>query len=79
MQIKGGFEPEIINASCLDLGRYDIKNIDISIFSPPYANCFDPFEVYKIELWLGNFVNSYEYYNLRRSNYYDKIWNKRKN
>jgi len=60
LQIKGGFEPEVINASCLDLGKYDIKNIDISIFSPPYANCFDPFEVYKIELWLGNFVNSYD-------------------
>lgn len=60
LQIKGEFEPEIINESCLDLGKYNIKNIDISIFSPPYANCFDPFEVYKIELWLGNFVNSYD-------------------
>lgn len=39
------------------------NSIDLTIFSPPYANCFDYFEVYKIELWLGGFVNSYK--NLR--------------
>lgn len=47
----------------------DIRNInnlvsdnsfDISLFSPPYVNCFDYFEVYKIELWLGGFINSYK-------------------
>ena len=59
-QIKGNFEPQIINDSCLNMGKYDINNIDISIFSPPYANCFDPFEVYKIELWLGNFIEGYD-------------------
>lgn len=53
-------EPEIINDSCLNAGKYNLKNIDISIFSPPYANCFDPFEVYKIELWLGEFISGYE-------------------
>ncbi|MBI1935472.1 modification methylase [Candidatus Woesearchaeota archaeon] len=52
-------EPLIINDSCLNLGKYDINEIDISIFSPPYANCFDPFEVYKIELWIGEFINGY--------------------
>lgn len=66
LQIKGEFEPEIINDSCLDLDKYNIENIDISIFSPPYANCFDPFEVYKIELWLGNFVNSYDDLRIKR-------------
>ena len=35
-------------------------SIDIAIFSPPYVNCFDYFEVYKIELWLGGFVKSYD-------------------
>ena len=34
--------------------------VNISIFSPPYANCFDPFEVYKVELWVGEFVSSYD-------------------
>jgi DNA modification methylase len=54
-----GPEPKVINDSCLNMSKYDLKRIDISIFSPPYANCFDPFEVYKIELWLGEFVSSY--------------------
>jgi len=58
---KQGPEPTIINDSCLNLLKYpEVKDIDISIFSPPYANCFDPFEVYKIELWLGEFVHSYD-------------------
>lgn len=29
------------------------------IFSPPYANCFDYCEVYKMEMWLGGFVEGY--------------------
>lgn len=52
--------PQIINDSCLNAGKYNLPSIDISIFSPPYANCFDPFEVYKTELWIGEFVKSYE-------------------
>jgi hypothetical protein len=33
--------------------------IGLTIFSPPYANCFDYFEVYKLEMWMGRFVKSY--------------------
>ena len=56
-----GPEPIIINDSCLEIEKYEpIPEIDISIFSPPYANCFDPFEVYKMELWIGEFVKSYK-------------------
>jgi DNA modification methylase len=29
------------------------------VFSPPYANCFDYTEVYKMELWFGDFIKSY--------------------
>jgi DNA modification methylase len=50
----------IINDNCLNINNYAIDKIDISIFSPPYANCFDYYEVYKIELWIGEFVKSYE-------------------
>jgi DNA modification methylase len=50
----------IINDNCLNISNYEIDEIDISIFSPPYANCFDYYEVYKIELWIGEFVKSYE-------------------
>jgi hypothetical protein len=55
-----GPEPIIINDSCMNFEEHQIEPFDISIFSPPYANCFDPFEVYKIELWIGEFVKSYD-------------------
>jgi hypothetical protein len=29
------------------------------IYSPPYANCFDYLEVYKMEMWMGGFVSEY--------------------
>lgn len=41
-------------AELLDGGTFDSV-----IFSPPYANRFDYFESFKVELWFGNFVNSY--------------------
>lgn len=63
---KKGPKPRVINDSCLNMREYNIKGIDISLFSPPYANCFDPFEVYKIELWLGGFVTSYADLRTRR-------------
>lgn len=34
------------------------QQISLCVFSPPYANCFDYCEVYKLELWLGGFVKS---------------------
>lgn len=55
-----GYEPKVENDTCLNMEKYAIPKIDISLFSPPYANCFDPFEVYKIELWVGEFVTSYD-------------------
>jgi len=30
-----------------------------AIYSPPYANCFDYLEVYKMEMWMGGFVTEY--------------------
>ncbi len=35
------------------------ENFDAVIYSPPYANCFDYMEVYKMELWMGGFVQDY--------------------
>jgi hypothetical protein len=32
---------------------------DAAIYSPPYANCFDYLEVYKMEMWMGGFVLEY--------------------
>lgn len=45
----------------------DIKDVDLCVFSPPYANCFDYCEVYKLELWIGGFVNNYEDFEKYRS------------
>lgn len=36
------------------------KKIDLCLFSPPYANCFDYTEVYKLELWFGDFIKEYK-------------------
>ena len=53
---------DIYNASmyapAVPLKKYESK-VGLSIFSPPYANCFDYCEVYKLEFWLGGFVKDY--------------------
>ncbi|WP_129630257.1 hypothetical protein [Candidatus Oscillochloris fontis] len=36
------------------------KIADTSIFSPPYLNSFDYSEVYKLELWLLGFIETYD-------------------
>ena len=55
-------EPIIINGSLIIDNYYNHikdKKVGIVIFSPPYANCFDYCEVYKLELWMGDFVKEY--------------------
>lgn len=50
----------LIEGSAFDLAELvDGNTFDSVIFSPPYANRFDYFESFKVELWFGNFVNSY--------------------
>jgi hypothetical protein len=54
-------EPSIRTGSCFDFDNIDFgKKVDLAIFSPPYANRFDYFEAFKMELWLGGFVQSSE-------------------
>jgi DNA modification methylase len=38
----------------------DFESVNYVIFSPPYCNCFNYFKIFKIELWMGEFVNSYK-------------------
>ena len=55
------FKAQIFNDSCLNSREYvEEGSVSGIIFSPPYANCFDYTEIYKLELWFGGFVNSYE-------------------
>lgn len=66
---KSGSKIKIFNSNVQELDRLiAADSIDLSIFSPPYANCFDYFEVYKIELWIGRFITNYkELRKLRKS------------
>lgn len=58
-------EPVICEDTAISMAETIPDNeFDIAIFSPPYLNCFDYCEVYKVELWMGDFVKSYE--DLRR-------------
>lgn len=52
---------DVFNESSFFLeNRLPKNSISGVIFSPPYANCFDYTEIYKVELWLGGFVKSNE-------------------
>lgn len=52
---------KIIEGSAEDLNLHVQSNsIAMAVFSPPYCNCFNYFKMYKVELWMGEFVNSYE-------------------
>lgn len=59
---------KIYNESSLYLTNFLEENsVSIAIFSPPYANCFDYFEIFKVELWMGDFVKTYDELKVLRS------------
>ena len=51
-------QPIIFNGSCLEFDKMFSDEIEFTFFSPPYCNCFDYFEIHKVELWLGDYVRS---------------------
>jgi hypothetical protein len=58
-KIPSGFTPQVRTGSCFEAKNLDFDQpIDLAIFSPPYANRFDYFEAFKMELWMGDFVKS---------------------
>ena len=60
--------PVVRTGSCLEATSLDFgTTVDLVIFSPPYANRFDYFEAFKMELWMGGFVKSQEDMALLRS------------
>ncbi|MBN2796643.1 MAG: DNA adenine methylase [Clostridia bacterium] len=62
------FDSQIYNVSNSTMLDYIGKeSIDGIIYSPPYANCFDYTEIYKLELWFGDFVNEYSDLKLLRN------------
>tara|TARA_Y100000780_G_scaffold223237_1_gene233348 strand:- start:1114 stop:2322 length:1209 start_codon:yes stop_codon:yes gene_type:complete len=60
-------EQRVIEGSAFNLSELLAgETFDSVIFSPPYANRFDYFESFKVELWFGNFVNTYAELNALR-------------
>ena len=63
-------KPQIYNDDCLSFDKLFSDEIQFTFFSPPYCNCFDYFEIHKVELWLGDFVkNKDELKNLRETGF----------
>lgn len=56
-----------LSTFCKKVQKENGKSIGSIIFSPPYANSFDYFESYKLELWLGGFLTSKESLNQYRA------------
>lgn len=53
---KSEKKPKVFDSSCLEFDRLFADEIELTFFSPPYCNCFDYFEIHKVDLWLGDFV-----------------------
>lgn len=54
-----GPTPLVYEESVTNLDKYvQDDSLDLVLFSPPYANCFDYTKIYYLELWFGGFVNS---------------------
>lgn len=51
----------VIEASAEKVQDY-LKDNSVSyiVFSPPYCNCFNYFKIFKVELWMGEFVMTYK-------------------
>ncbi|MBI4846089.1 MAG: hypothetical protein HY810_06440 [Candidatus Omnitrophica bacterium] len=60
-------KPYIFKGSCLEFTEFFSDEIQLTFFSPPYCNCFDYFEIHKVELWLGDFVSAKEEFRLLRN------------
>ncbi|MEA5538804.1 DNA methyltransferase [Limnoraphis robusta Tam1] len=74
---QGDFIPQthVLEGDARDLDSVLAKHkishqFGLILYSPPYPNNFDYSEIYKCELWLGGFINSYqEWRNLRLSTF----------
>ncbi len=60
-------QPKIYKGSCLEFDKFFSDEIDFTFYSPPYCNSFDYFEIHKIDLWLGDFINNKEEFRLLRN------------
>jgi len=63
-------KPIVYEGDCLEFDKFLQHELELSFFSPPYCNCFDYFEIHKVELWLGDFIsNKEEFRKLRNTGF----------
>lgn len=60
-------QPKIFKGNCLKFDEMFSDEIQFTFFSPPYCNCFDYFEIHKVDLWIGDFVNDKKEFKLLRN------------
>jgi len=66
LEKKAYTKKDLLNGFGINNLKESKEKISFIVFSPPYMNCFDYTEVYKIELWFGDFIKNYgELKNLR--------------
>jgi len=72
---KNPANSKVINTDNTNLSRcINGEKISKIIFSPPYANSFDYFEIFKLELWMGKFVESYSQLRELRKKSIGSLW-----
>ena len=55
------YEPVVFGGSAMDLDTVvQPESADAVVFSPPYLNTLNYVNAYRIELWMGGFLRSYE-------------------
>lgn len=59
--------PKIFHGSSLNFNSFFNDEIQFTFYSPPYCNCFDYFEIHKVELWLGDFISNKEEFRVMRN------------
>jgi DNA modification methylase len=60
-------QPKVFQGSCLEFDKIFSEEIEFTFYSPPYCNCFDYFEIHKVDLWLGDFVTHKDEFRLLRN------------
>ncbi|WBO86409.1 DNA methyltransferase [Hymenobacter yonginensis] len=57
---SGKYDAVIIEDTSLSIkDKIGSNSVDLAIYSPPYINCFNYFKIYKVELWMGGWIEDY--------------------
>lgn len=59
-RLTRGGNADVYNHSAIEMDILAPSSIGFCMFSPPYCNCFNYFKAFKVELWMGGFVRTYQ-------------------